>query len=131
VPILVEINNGYAGFDAPGATRDVAQLIAPALGAAKVFSDLSYGEIEQAAAEFGRPLAPDVQVLRGGDPLPTRFYRITLVDHPGVTAALGWSLSHAAVDDLVGQLDLAENRDALQSLRQILDPASTSPLTCT
>jgi hypothetical protein len=131
VPILVEINNGYAGFGAPGSAGDVAQLVAPALGAAKVFSDLSYGQIEQAAAEFSRPLSPDVDVLRGGDPLPTRFFQITLVDHPGVTAALGWSLSRAAVDDLVGQLDLEENRAALQSLRQLLDPATTSPLTCT
>ena len=54
----------------------------------------------------------------------------TLVDHPGVTAALGWSLSERAVDDLVGQLDLTENRQALDGLRDLLDPSRADTLRC-
>ncbi|HET9542591.1 MAG TPA: hypothetical protein VFP02_05900 [Acidimicrobiales bacterium] len=130
VPIFVEINTGYSGFGGPSAAGDVAQIIAPPLGAARVFSDLSYGPIEQAAAEFSRPLAPDRQVLVNDEELPTRFFRVTLVDHPGVTAALGWSLSERAVDDLVGQLDLTENRQALDGLRDLLDPSRADTLRC-
>ena len=95
-----------------------------------MFSDLSYGPIEQAAAEFSRPLAPDRQVLVNDEELPTRFFRVTLVDHPGVTAALGWSLSERAVDDLVDQLDLTENRQALDGLRDLLDPSRADTLRC-
>ncbi len=130
VPIFVEINTGYSGFGGPSAAADVAQIIAPPLGAARVFSDLSYGPIEQAAAEFSRPLAPDRQVLVNDEELPTRFFRVTLVDHPGVTAALGWSLSERAVDDLVDQLDLTENRQALDGLRDLLDPSRADTLRC-
>jgi hypothetical protein len=130
VPIFVEINNGYSGFGGPSTSADVAQLLAPALGATKVFGDLSNGEIEQAAAEFSRPLAPGLRVVEGTSELSTRFYRVTLVDHPGVTAPLGWSLSHAAVHDLVDQLDLRENRETLEALRSLLDPSPASKLIC-
>ena len=130
VPIFVEINTGYSGFGGPSAAGDVAQIIAPPLGAYRVFSDLSYGPIEQAAAEFSRPLAPDRQVLVNDEELPTRFFRVTLVDHPGVTAALGWSLSERAVGDLVDQLDLTENRQALDGLRDLLDPSRADTLRC-
>ena len=130
VPLFVEINNGYAGLGGPGVSSDVAQLVAPALGAARVFSDLSYGPIEQAAAEFSRELAPDLEVTSDGKVLRTRFFRVSLVDHPGVTAPLGWSLSGAAVDDLVGQLGLEENKVPLTSLRDLLAPGRGSRLTC-
>lgn len=130
VPIFVEINTGYTGFDAPSSAADVAQIIAPPLGAARVFSDLTYGPIEQAAADFSRPLAPDRQVYVNDEQLPTRFFRVTLVDHPGVTAALGWSLSERAVGDLVDQLDLLENRRALDGLRDLLDPSRADTLRC-
>ena len=131
VPIFVEINNGYSGVGGPSPSSDIAQLLAPALGAAKVFSDLSYGPIEQAAAEFSRPMAPGITATENGVPLPTRFFRVSLVDHPGVTAPLGWSLSGAAVGDLVGQLDLAENRDTLDALQSLLDaPPGAAGLAC-
>ncbi len=130
VPIFLEINNGYSGYGSAGPASAAAQLVAPLLGAANVFSDLSYGPIEQAAAEFSRPLAGGVNVLNNGVAVPSRFFRVSLVDHPGVTAPLGWSLSGAAVDDLVGQLDLPENSKSLTDLRGLLSPTTGIGLTC-
>ncbi|MEO8264216.1 MAG: hypothetical protein ABI706_01770 [Ilumatobacteraceae bacterium] len=130
VPILIEINNGYAGLAGSKPGKDVAQAVAPLIGATSVFGDLSYGPIEQGAAEFSRSLSPDVRVRSGDKELTSRFFRLSLVDHPGVTAPLGWSLSDAAVNDLVKQVTEARNLATLTELRAILDGASTDGLTC-
>ena len=130
VPILIEINNGYAGLTGSKPGKDVAQAVAPLSGATSVFGDLSYGPIEQGAAEFSRSMSPDLHVLSGDKELTSRFFRLSLVDHPGVTAPLGWSLSDAAVDDLVNQVTEARNLATLTELHSILDGASTGGLTC-
>ncbi len=130
VPILIEINNGYAGLTGSKPGKDVAQVVAPLSGATSVFGDLSYGPIEQGAAEFSRSLSPDIHVLSGGQELTSRFFRLSLVDHPGVTAPLGWSLSDAAVDDLVNQVTEARNLTTLTALHAILDGAASGGLTC-
>jgi hypothetical protein len=46
------------------------------------------------------------------------------VDHPGVTAPLGWSLGDAAVDDLVNQVTESRNNETLTQLHAILDDAA-------
>ena len=130
VPILIEINNGYAGLTGSKPGKDVSQAVAPLSGATSVFGDLSYGPIEQAAAEFSRSMSPDIHVLSGDTELTSRFFRLSLVDHPGVTAPLGWSLSDAAVDDLVKQVTKDRNLATLTELHAILDGASTGGLTC-
>ncbi len=130
VPILIEINNGYAGLTGSKPGKDVAQAVAPLSGATSVFADLSYGPIEQAAAEFSRSLAPDIHVRSGESELTSRFFRLSLVDHPGVTAPLGWSLSDAAVDDLVDQVTEARNLATLTELHAVLDRATHGGLTC-
>ncbi|MFN0029773.1 MAG: hypothetical protein ACKV2O_21675 [Acidimicrobiales bacterium] len=129
-PILIEINNGYDGYGAPTAEADVAQLSAPLLGATKVFGDLSFGPIEQTAAEFDRPLSPGVTLHRGATEIPSRFFRVSLSDHPGVTAPLGWSLSRSAVEDLVSQLGRSANHATLQHIQSLLEPSPDEPLTC-
>ena len=130
VPIFIEINNGYAGLTGTKPGKDVAQAVAPLSGAASVFGDLSYGPIEQVAAEFSRSLSPDVRVLSDHAEVTSRFFRLSLVDHPGVTAPLGWSLSDAAVDDLVNQVTEAGNLAALTQLHAVLDGAANGGLTC-
>ena len=130
VPILIEINNGYAGLTGSKPGKDVAQAVAPLSGATSVFGDLSYGPIEQGAAEFSRSLSPDIHVLSGDKELMSRFFRLSLVDHPGVTAPLGWSLSDAAVDDLVNQVTEARNLATITELHAILAGAKGGGLTC-
>lgn len=122
VPIFLEINTGYRGLGAISSSPEVAQLIAPALGALNVFGQLSYGEIEQAASEFSSEVQPGLTPYLGEAPLQTRFFRIGLVDHPGVTAPLGWSLSEGAAEDLVQQLDLGTNRRTVEVLERVLRP---------
>jgi hypothetical protein len=127
VPILLEIATGYAGLNAPEQSSNAAQLVAPAIGAAAVFGDLSYGQIEQAAAEFRRSLGPDLEARVGGTAV-SRHFRVSLVEHPGVTAPLGWSLSDAAIRDFIRQLQLPENRAAVASLASIM--SNPDALTC-
>lgn len=124
VPIWLEIGTGYAGLDGDGTSSNIAQTLAPAIGAAAVFGDLSYGAVEQLAAEFTRPLSADrVAVL--GETGFSRHLRISLVDHPGVTAPLGWSLSPAAVEDFEQQLQVNENQEAVNRMSHILGDDST------
>ena len=124
VPIWLEIGTGYAGLDGGGTSSNIAQTVAPAIGAAAVFGDLSYGAVEQLAAEFTRPLSSDrIAVL--GDTGFSRHLRISLVDHPGVTAPLGWSLSPAAVEDFEQQLQVNENQEAVNRMSHILGDDST------
>lgn len=133
VPVLLEIGNGYAGLQGQSTAADVSQLLAPVVGAQKVFGDLTYGPIEQLAATFVRPLE-GVSVLEpSGDAAATRFFRVSLADHPGVTAPLGWSLSRSAVGDLVDQLlKIDANAQTLRALKQVLDPErGVAPLRCT
>lgn len=130
VPMLIEINNGYAGSTGSTPGKDVAQVVAPLSGATSVFGDLSYGPIEQGAAEFSRSLSPDIHVVSGDKELTSRFFHLSLVDHPGVTAPLGWSLSDAAVDDLVNQVTEARNLATITELHAILDGATSGGLTC-
>ena len=128
MPILVEINSGYAGLDAPDVASTASQFIAPALGVKAVYGDLSFGAIEELAAEFTRPLGPDVAVELAGEPF-SRHLRVALVDHPGVTAPLGWSLSRAAVEDFTDQLQVPENRAVIEQIASIVDQPDA--LTCT
>jgi hypothetical protein len=128
VPILLEIDTGYDGFDPPKPSRNAAQLLAPALGAAKVFGDLSYGDIEQVAAEFTRELSPTLEVRLDGVAI-SRHLRVSLIAHPGVTAPLGWSLSPGAAGDFGDQLQVPENAKAIGRLIDLL--SGDSSLTCT
>lgn len=120
VPVLLEIESGYAGLGASDPLGSGAQLLAPPLGAASVFGDLSYGQIEQAVAWFTRELAPATTVRIGAEGAPVaRHVRISLVDHPGVTAPLGWSLSEGAINDFARQLTVPENAEGLTAFRAL------------
>lgn len=121
VPVLLEIESGYAGLDGPDRVQTGAQFLAPPLGALNVFGDLSYGQIEQAVAMFTRELDPTTTVRIGGDDAPVaRHVRVSLVDHPGVTAPLGWSLSEGAISDFRRQLTVPENAAALEQFRSLV-----------
>ena len=126
VPIFVEINTGYSGFGGPSGASDVAQIIAPPLGAARVFSDLSYGPGRTGHGRVQPAPGPDRQVLVNDEELPT-LLRGHPRRPPGGHRPLGWSLSERAVDDLVDQLDLTENRQALDGLRDLLTRPTPTP----
>ena len=146
-PLVREYNATHAGASCRSSSRSTRatadwgrshrhrtsrELVAPLLGATKVFSDLSYGPIEQVAAQFGQPLDPMSPSNTVTTIWRSRFFRVQLVDHPGVTAPLGWSFSRSAVNDLVAQLDLPENETTVRTLRRLLAPETDADkLTCT
>ncbi len=114
VPLLVEIDNGHRNRGASAPPSPGSQLLAPLQGGLGVFATRDAGPIEQAAATFGRALDDGVTVVLDGRPT-TRFTRLSLYEHPGVLAPLGWSLSEPSVDDLSRQLDgVDENRAAVE-----------------
>jgi hypothetical protein len=129
VPLLVEIDNGHRNqraFTPPGPS---IQLTAPLQGALGVFSSRDAGPVEAMAAEFSRALGPDIAVNVGGTTDAARFARLSLFEHPGVLAPLGWSLSTAAVRDLQNQLDdVDQNRRTVETIGSWLTPGA---LTCT
>ncbi|MEZ5259240.1 MAG: hypothetical protein R2705_20870 [Ilumatobacteraceae bacterium] len=119
VPVLVEIDNGHRnrGATAPPATN--GQFTAPLFGALDVFASRDAGPIEELAVEFSRPMSTGTTAVLDGTMDAARYVRVSLYEHPGVLAPLGWSLSDAAVDDLTGQLDrVEENREAVATVTE-------------
>ncbi len=129
VPLLVEIDNGHRSQRAFTPPEPSIQLTAPLQGALGVFSSRDAGPIEAMAAEFSRELGPDIVINVDGAAAAPRFARLSLFEHPGVLAPLGWSLSRAAVRDLQSQLDdVVQNQQTVERIGSWLAPGS---LTCT
>jgi hypothetical protein len=129
VPFLVEIDNGHRNRGATAAPSPSIQLTAPLQGALGVFSSRDAGPIEALTADFSRALDPGIDVTIGGLADPARVTRLSLYEHPGVLAPLGWSLSDAAVNDLANQLDrVTENQVAVATVGSWLQPGA---ITCT
>jgi hypothetical protein len=129
VPLLIQIDSGYEGPLAQQAGGELFPSIAPLIGAERVFSnrDTLFPQLGQAA--FLRPLAPDIAVATGtGSEALTRYASFHLNAHPGVQAALGWSLSPSARDDVINQLRVDNNREAMKTVESWLEPGA---LTCT
>jgi hypothetical protein len=127
VPFLVEIDNGHRNRGATSAPDAAIQAAAPLQGALSVFASRDAGPIEALSAEFARELDPTMFVTVKGAVDAPRVARLSLFEHPGVLAPLGWSLSRAAVDDLAGQLDeVQENRDAVADVGRWLEPGAVS-----
>ena len=129
VPLLVEIDNGHRNQRAFTPPEPSIQITAPLQGALGVFSSRDAGPIEAMAAEFSRELGPDIVINVDGAGNAPRFARLSLFEHPGVLAPLGWSLSTAAVRDLHNQLDdVSQNQRTIETIGSWLTPGS---LTCT
>ena len=129
VPLFVEIDNGHRNRGAAAPAEPGSQLTAPISGGLGVFASRDAGPIEELAAEFSRGLDPEVTTQLGDETDPARFVRLSLYEHPGVLAPLGWSLSEPAVQDLTSQLDdVPENRDAVARVREWI---TSDTLTCT
>jgi hypothetical protein len=127
VPFLVEIDNGHRNRGATTPPGAVIQVAAPLQGAMSVFASRDAGPIEALSAEFARELDPTMFVTVKGAVDPPRVTRLSLFQHPGVLAPLGWSLSRSAVDDLAGQLDdVQENTDAVADVGRWLEPGAVS-----
>jgi hypothetical protein len=46
---------------------------------------------------------------------------VTMYEHPGRSMPLGWTLSRNSLDDLGDQLQVEQNRDALQRLDEAFE----------
>lgn len=128
VPLLIQIDSGYQGPLAQQAQGRLFPSIAPLIGATRVFSnrDTLFPQLGQAA--FVGPLAPDIAATTGPrSEAVTRYASFHLNAHPGVQAALGWSLSPSARDDVLNQLRVDGNRDAMNTVKSWLEPGA---LTC-
>jgi hypothetical protein len=127
VPLLVEIDNGYANRGAASSTTSLYQLTAPVTGLLGVVGSRDAGPIEALASEFSRASFGGLTASIDGLPQKSRFVRLSLFGHPGVTAPLGWSLSPAAIGDITRQLDdVADNKAAAATMTRWLN----SDLTC-
>jgi hypothetical protein len=126
VPILVEIDNGYANRGTRTVGSVPYQLTAPLTGLLGVIASRDAGPIEAVASEFAQPEFGGFTASVDGEVQNSRFVRVSLFDHPGVTAPLGWSLSNAAINDITRQIDgVEDNTDAAKTMTRWLHGSLT------
>jgi hypothetical protein len=132
VPVLVELDNHYAGYPAPASVRPWETSVP--LATVQAARNAREANARQAAAlAFAGPLSPTVDAVlidrrrANAAPLPAlnRFEELRPAAHPGTEAPLGWALSKASVDDLNHELlDREDNVAALRMVKQWLTPGA-------
>jgi hypothetical protein len=136
VPLLVELDNHYAGYPAPLSKKPWETNVP--LSTVQAARNAREANARQAAAlAFGGPLAStqDVVLLEGAAPGAAaadlrplnRFAELRPAAHPGTEAPLGWALSSASREDLRNQLirpSPAQNPKELRRIHQWLRPGA-------
>ncbi|MGI9667675.1 MAG: hypothetical protein ACR2N2_11385, partial [Acidimicrobiia bacterium] len=131
VPFFIQIDNGYENpTAAPAGTSPIEALVPIRTIISSHFGRIANAR-EQAAIEFDRPFRiagqPVVVLDHNGEPVESRYARITTRAHPGIQAPLSWTLSNASFDDLRSQLSITENQVEFDEIRRWL----SGPMTCT
>lgn len=114
VPFFIQIDNGYDEPAGPRATTEPPQPLVP-------FSTLRASRLGRtAAARQAAQLAFDRRFTEGGvevwvtapdgttEPLEHRYAHFATLAHPGEKAPLGWILSQASFDDLIGEFQRSQ-----------------------
>jgi hypothetical protein len=130
VPLLIELDNHYAGFPAASA-RKAWETNAP-LATVQAARNAREANARQAAAlAFAGSLgATQEAVLVEHERQPSallRFAELRPAAHPGTEAPLGWALSQASIDDLRNELtgsSPARNPAVVNQIHQWLKPGS-------
>jgi hypothetical protein len=107
--VFIQIDNGYQNRLAPHTSGRVFESLGPLTGALAVFGARDSHWSQIAHAQFDHS------------------FTFALQGHPGIQAALGWSLSSSATDDLTRQLQVDANHHELNKLYNLLRPRT---LTC-
>jgi hypothetical protein len=132
-PVVLQVDNGYAGLSKPSAGGRPREPTAPLTGrssAAGVQSGASSQALGQLATGHRCPVPdglPQDHPLRS---LPS-YLHVYPRAHPGTEAPLGWSLSADARLDLDKQLASAENQCALANAKAWLVGVVTDMPSCT
>jgi hypothetical protein len=137
-PLLVELDNHYAGYPAPVPTRPWETNVP--ISTVKAARDAREADSRQAAALAFSGNLPDGRdiVWRGkgvedvheaGDPV-RRLAELRPAAHPGTEAPLGWDLSKASIDDLTDEMTLASPANNPAALGLIQDWLRPNALAC-
>ncbi len=138
VPLLVELDNHYAGYPAPLAKRPWETNVP--ISTVKAARDAREADSRQAAALAFSGTLPggrDVvwrsngveHVHKANDPV-TRLSELRPAAHPGTEAPLGWDLSKASIADLTDEMTLPSPANNPAQLGLIQDWLRPNALAC-
>ena len=137
-PLLVELDNHYAGYPAPVSKRPWETNVP--ISTVKAARDAREADSRQAAAlafSGTRSGGPDIvwrsdggeSSHNAGDTV-TRLAELRPAAHPGTEAPLGWDLSKASIDDLTNEMTLPSPANNPAQLGLIQDWLRPNALAC-
>ena len=125
-PVLVEIENGYAGvFQAKRSTSPAFESTVPfraGIGSFRTETQEAPARLRQSVKAFSDALAANG--CKNVSPIVVHF---NLEDEPGARAPLGWSLSRSSLEHMNDQLQFSTNKATFDTLRATFPNASATP----